>query len=208
MNQIRLQSERSRRAARRLERINIILRVRQAHTPHRPSDTHNNMRFILLCKRRHAMRGNGFYRFHLLVWDVGKKSCLTGPEPVGPVNTWQRPFLPLPFNFLCPINSQHTHTLLHGGSYPPDSIHSPPPLPAEARLTITSSLLITSAKTFFWRLQLHVQTLQRVVWHKLCLRRCMDEIWSREARVETLPRAVCNTLGCEGLATGDVGRRK
>lgn len=43
-------------------------------SPHRPSNIHN-MTFILLRKQRHARRfrlvwGIGFYRCHLLVWDV------------------------------------------------------------------------------------------------------------------------------------------
>lgn len=136
-----------------------------------------------------------------------EKSCLAGMEPAGPVNTWQRPFLHLPFNFLCPINTQRTHTQLHGGSYPSDSIRSPPPLSAEPRLTITSSLLITSAKTFLWRLQLHVQTLQTVLWHKLCLRRCIDEIWSRKGRVETPPSRLQH-FRLWMMVTRYVGRRK
>lgn len=104
-------------------------------------------------------------------------------------------------------HTTHTHTQLHGGSYPSDSIRSPPPISAEPRLTITSSLLITSAKTFLWRLQLHVQTLQTVLWHKLCLRRCIDEIWSRKGRVETPPSRLQH-FRLWMMVTRYVGRRK
>lgn len=70
------------------------------------------MTLVVWCQHRRArrfgsVRGNGFYRCHLFVWDVGKMSCLARMEPAGLVNTW-RSFLPLPFNFLCP-SSQSPH---------------------------------------------------------------------------------------------------
>lgn len=98
----------------------------------------------------------------------GGKSCLAGMEPAGACQHMAAAFFfLLPSNFLFQLTTDtHAHTQLHGGSYPSDSIRSPPPLSVEPCLTITSSFLITSAKTFLWRPQLRVQTLQTVLWHK------------------------------------------